>query len=783
MSNILIQISRLWKRQKRFFIVNIAGLSIGLAVSILLILYVFNEVSYDRYFKNKDRIVRLNSIWKEEGSEEFMPLCLRSAYTELPAQVTGIKSTLQIYRGWKVELAVENNRFQDLQLLYADTSFFSFFEFKSIYGDPVEALKNPNAAIITQSQAAKIFGSVNPVGKTFTLNKTLFTLGAVIEDIPENTHFDFDILAPMAAVEKLRYLGGLEFYTYYLLNDKSDKNKIISAIETIYKTSLASKFSDFKSSFDAKIEKLTDLHLFTKAEYDLSESGNFKTVMLLATLALLILILAITNFINLFLVQGESRASEIGVRKVNGANIKSLIVLFFSESASMVIMSFVAGFIIVGLMIPQFTSLIGHKIELTLLWSPLFIGSMVVLIILVIFLAGIYPALYLGRLNPVKIVGGGTAFRKQRVITGVVVFQSVITIFMLSVLVVIKQQITYLKNVPLHYNPENVMSVFYPSDLIKQHYKALQDKLKTYPEVEQVGGGQHIFGGGYSGQGIYRYGTSPDNNTSVNEYRVFPGTCEAFGLELKQGRFFTDGEKDKEAIILNETTVKKMGLTDPIGEKVVMFDSPLEIIGVVKDFYYETAAQKIEPLVLTNYSKGFYYMFVKFRKGTDHKQAALLTSKVFKEFDKDNVLNFKWCDEMVSAKYYREDMLSKTITWSTFLSIFIALLGLYAIHSYQMLQRTKEIGIRKVLGSKVSDIVYLTTSKSLKWFFLASLIGIPLAYIASNMWLQNYSNRIQPGILMFLVPIVLQALLSFIIVFVESLLNAKKNPIESLRYE
>lgn len=787
MNNILKHLFRLWKRQNRFFIVNVLGLSIGLAVSILLILYIFNEVSYDRYFEKKDRIVRLLSIWKEDNYQECMPICTRKAFTELPSQVSGIDNALQIYRGWEAEIVTGENRFPNVNMMFADTSFFSFFEFSAIYGNPAETLKKPYSVVFTQSQAVKIFGKGNPVGKTFSIDTSLYSVGAVIQDIPENTHFRFDLLTSMASFKDLQHWGGLEFFTYYLVNPKSDKNVVTASIVKNYTTILNATFGDeFNSTFDAETENLTDIHLFSNAGYDLTPKGSIKTVVFLVTLALLILLLAIANFVNLFLVQGESRSSEIGIRKVNGAGNKAIIFQFFGESSSLVILSFITGFLLIGLLIPLFTTLIGHSIETSLLYSPLFILSIFILIVVVVVLASFYPAIYLGRLNPVKTLGKGSnyKFRKQNVITAVVTFQSVITIFLISLLLIMTRQINHLKTLPLGYDPENVMVIFNSSDIIKNQYTALQDKLYSIPEVEKVSAGNQTIGLGYSGQGIRLAGASSDKRISINEYRILPGGCETFGLQLKEGRFFyKNNEGDRNGVVLNEAAVKKLGLTNAIGEKVVMFEDPMEIIGVVKDFYYESTAQEVQPLVITNYRTDFRSVFIKFKEGTDKKLAMAHTSKAFSSIDKYYVLNARWSSDMNNEKYYREEMLSKTITWSTVLSIIIAMLGLYTIHSYQILQRTKEIGIRKALGSRISDIVYLTTLKSLKWIAVASIIGAPVAWYAANMWLQNYANRIPLGIVLFSIPVIIQVLLAFLITSAESMRTARQNPVKSLRYE
>jgi len=366
----------------------------------------------------------------------------------------------------------------------------------------------------------------------------------------------------------------------------------------------------------------------------------------------------------------------------------------------------------------------------------------------------------------------------------VVTFQSVITIFLISLLLIMNKQIMHLKTLPLGYNPENVMVVYYPSDIIKNQYSTLQDKLTSLPMVKATGAGNHIIGAGFSGQGMYRYGSSPESRVTVNEYRILPGTCETFGLQLKKGRFFMkDNETDRKSVILNETAVKQLGLTDPIGKQVVMFDKPMDIIGVVKDFYYESTAQKIQPLVLTNYQTDFNYLYIRFADDINRNLATTQIAKILNEIDGNYILNARWSEDLNTGKYYREDVLSRSVTWGTLLSVIIAMMGLYAIHSFQILRRTKEIGIRKVLGSNVSGIIYLTTLKSVKWIMLAALIGIPAAFLASQNWLQNYANRIHPDVFIFIGPVLLQILLALIITFAESFRVATKNPVESLRYE
>lgn len=294
----LSSLAKSWKRNKGFLAINITGLAIGLAVSILLLLFVMNEWSYDRHFQKKDRIVQLNSIWTQEGKKEIYPICTRSAYTELPQNIPGIEKTMQIYRGWNVEVIRKPERFQNLELLYADPEFFDFFEMNFVYGTAANALISPYSAVLVRSKAEAIFGKANPVGQTITVDGAEFTVSGVVEKFPANTHFKFDILASMKSVPNMENMNGLEFFTYYLIKPNIPNDQVCQSIRKEYTAILAKGFSDFGSSFDAITEPLTRIHLFSKASYGLSDQGSLQSLLLLVGLAFLILLLAITNFVN-----------------------------------------------------------------------------------------------------------------------------------------------------------------------------------------------------------------------------------------------------------------------------------------------------------------------------------------------------------------------------------------------------------------------------------------------------------------------------------------------------
>jgi len=310
MNNTFSSLSKSWRKNKGFLIINITGLAIGLTVSILLLIYVMNEWSYDRHFTNKDNIVQLNTVWNEEGRSNVQPICTRTAYTELPQNIPGIEKAIQLYRGFDVEVIHKPERFQKVNLLYSDPGFFDLFNMKFVYGSAGNALLNPYSAVLTRQQAEAIYGKINPVGQTFTIENAEFTVTAVVEKLPVNTHFNFDILASMKSVSYLNQMDGLEFFTYFLLDKNMPKEQVCQLIQKNYTASLFKNFSAFNVKFESLTIPLTRIHLFSKASWGLSAPGSLQSVFLLIGLAFLILLLAITNFVNLFVVQGNSRSSK-----------------------------------------------------------------------------------------------------------------------------------------------------------------------------------------------------------------------------------------------------------------------------------------------------------------------------------------------------------------------------------------------------------------------------------------------------------------------------------------
>lgn len=780
----LLSLSNSWKRSKAFLIVNITGLAIGLTVSILLLMYVMNEWSYDRHFTNKDRIVQLNAATTVEGNHYIEPLCIRSAYTDLPQNIPGIEKAVQLYRGSEVEVIRKPERFQNLKLLYSDPEFFDFFEMKFVYGTAANALINPYSAVLTRPRAEAIFGKANPVGQTFTVEGSEFTVTAVVEKLPANTHFSFDVLASMKSVSYLKDMGGQEFFTYYLINPGMSKEQVCGSIKKSYSASLATRFSGFKASFDAITLPLTRIHLFSKAGYGLSEPGSLQSVLLLVGLALLILILAITNFVNLFIVQGNNRMTEVGIRKTNGAGIWEVSKQFFGEASAVVLISFVIGISAAIILRPSFSLLINKNIEPSLFYNPVFVGGAVLLILFTITLSASYPAFYLSRFKPVDILRKSASDRsKNRFTSSIVVFQSVITIVLIATMLIVNKQTNYLKSIPAGFNAQNVLIVGKPGDQITNHYDALKQGLQNIPGVKMVSSAEgNLVGGATSGEGIYRYDDNSRSQKSIRGCRVFSQFSDVMEFNLKEGNFFKENDsRNDKYVVLNEEAVKMLGFQHPVGEKVVM-DKPMEVIGVVKNFIFESPAEQVAPIAFV-YSKNPRYIYIRFEPSVNKMKAISLILPVFRKYDPDFVLNSTWSDDIYDGKFSREKNVARIIFTSTLLSLIIALLGLFAVHSFAIARRIKEIGIRKISGSTTWSIIVLLSGKVLLRSGISAVISLPLAWIIGRHWLETYSNRIQIGLLLLLIPLIIHTLIALLATFLVSYKAATRNPVEALRYE
>jgi putative ABC transport system permease protein len=771
-----------YKRTRFFLWINITGLAIGLAATIMLLLFVVNEWSYDKHFANRERIVRLLTVYERGGDQQHAAINLRKAYKELPAKLPGVEAAVQVYFMGQIEVTIEQQRFQNLAALLVDAEFFKVFQAKFLEGTPETCFAAPNSMVITRRQAEIMFGSPEQaINKTIPFWGNDWAVTGVVEAFPKNSHLTFDVLAPMAAVPMLEQVEGLEFFTYYLIREGVSVADARAAIENEYTTLLkpwAERVGDPNAR--GKAEMLSDVYLKSRAEHGGLARGSMQFIWIMAGLALFILTLAVTNFINLFVTQGQSRMNEVGIRKTNGARTGDLARQFFSEISMIVLVAFIAGFILAVTCVPRFAALLNKSIDLWQLVNPAFIGAMLVVFVATVVLSAFYPALYLSRFSPLEILGKRVKFSRRRLTASIVVFQSMISIVLLSVIVTLYKQTAYLENFPLGYNQHNLMHVW-SNESINKSYKAVKQELLKFPEVKDVGGSHHVFGSGWSGESIATW-EDQDRGHGINSYRLMSGMPEMMELELVEGRFWREDESDSiQALILNEAAVKMLGGESPL-DKTYAYNRQARVIGVVKDFYYDNPVASIAPLALSRVFNPSV-VSIRFAEGVNPARASEVAATVFRQFDPEFVLNPTWNVDIYAGKFKEIKTLTRIVLVGSLAAIFVAMLGLLAIHLFTTTRRTKEIGIRRVHGAGHVSVFVLLSLDILKWIACAAVVAIPVAAYFITRMLQDYANHVSLDWVIFALPVLAQCLIALLTTSGVTLNALRCNPAETIKTE
>ena len=774
---------RSFKRSPLLLFVSIPGLMVGITAAVLLLAYIKHETSYDRSFPNKARIVRLYNRWTEDKKTETYPICLRKAYTEVPGQIPEIELAAQIYNVGRSTVSFKQKKLKGQDVMYADKEFFDLFGLHLIEGNEHEALKDKNTAVLTRSFANKMFGNLNCIGKPLTVGDASYVITGIVDDLPETTHFHFDVLLSFSTLD-MEYFSGLEFYTYYLLKPNTNFEEANQKISSLYTNILTQHFGEIGVSFQSGIEKLLRLHLHSITDFDLSEKGNLSNIYMLAAIVFFILLIVVVNYINLFVLYGEKRASEIGVRKSFGASIRNLIKMFYFESTVLNMIAFLLTFLIISTLLSS--SVISQLVDISFLklGSPSNIAIILSVLLIMVLITGAYPAFYLSRLKAIDVMKSGiqSVKRKKRLSIISVVIQFAISTFLLTAILIIHSQLNYLKRIPLGFDAGNVYEVYDFKNNVSVNEQSVKEELSKLTFITRIGSAAHFMGGGCSGEGIYRYGESEKEGKSINEYRIREGFGKTLGLQLAEGRFYNGTSNDKRSIILNKAAVKMLGLKNPVGKQMVLFDAPLEIVGVVKDFYYnQYASEEIAPLVLS-YANEVNVFYLKIPAGFD-KEKQKAVEKVFRQFDPDYKLNYLATTAVFNSKFFEIDRLLKLLGIATLIAVILSFMGMFALSVFNVEKRTKEIGVRKVLGSGSAEVVFLLIKDTLKWVLIAMPVPFLLVYIMMNQWLNGFANRVSITPWNFLVSALSVLAIATLAVSIKAMWAARRNPVESLRYE
>jgi len=755
-----------------------------MAATILLFIYTQHEFSYDRFHTNYERIYRLNSTAYE--SKEALPICLNLMDSVLQKSVPEIEELFQIYGYGRVEFVNEDIHFKKIELIFSDPNIHKVFTLKYLNGNPDKALTEPRSLVLTRSVATKMFGSIDVVGRIvksvdFQDN---YTVTGVIEDFPSTSHIKFGAIAPLEYFPSLKYFDGLELLTYIKYKEKVNIEDGIKKVDAKYNEILTKRFGKDGFSNSGFQIRVKDLHL--KADFN-SKNGfdaPLKKVYIYIAMALIVLLIAIINFINLLTVQYEGRFREIGVRKAIGSSRKEIIIHFLGQSIAFSFIALVIAAIMVEFFIPAFGSMLNRDLLNTYRNNIILIIGLPLLAFITGIVSGLYPALIISKYPPYLAIKGLMNSRKgvSRFTRALVILQFSIAIFLISSLIVINKQVEHMKNADLGFNYDKVVAISGFNKKIVESYPAIMDALSMIPGIKSIGASSHMIGGGASGQGFKVVGSSSLTDFPINEYRVLPGFVETLGFKLIMGRAFDENiESDKNGVILNEKAAKMLGLSEPLKTELIMREK-MHVIGIVKDFRYASFEQGIEPIMFTAYSKWLNYIMLKI-PSNDVKSVLKDVENVIKAIDSQYVLDYDFVEDVFHSKFKSHEQTETLSAYASILSLILALLGLYALSMFMVQKRTKEIGIRKVNGASRLQIIRILLAAYTKQVAVAFVIAAPIAYYVLNSWLNNFAYRIELTFIPFIVSGLLALGVALLTVFGQSWSVASKNPVESLRCE
>ena len=802
-----IALRNLWKN-KGYSAINIIGLSMGIATCLLITLYVLDELSFDRYNKKADRIYRINADIKFGGDEQKL------AVAPDPMAFTMVKDYPEVenavrFRNYGPSLVKKGNEnIKEERVIYADSSLFDVFTLPMIAGNPKKALAEPNSVVITENIANKYFNSTNVLGKTLRFdNRNDFKITGVIKAVPENSHFNFDFFVSLAGVDEARQNIWLSFNfnTYLLLRKDADVSSFQRKFDEMLEKYmfpqamelLKINAEDFKKSgnyVNLSLVPLTDIHLHSDRIAELAPNSDVQVVYIFSIIAIFILLVACVNFMNLSTARSANRAKEVGIRKVLGTKRKNLVTQFLTEAVVMSLIAFVFAIAIALLLLPYLNQLALKNLTLSVLEHPVLLPVLIGFAIIVGLLAGSYPAWYLSAFRPIQVLKGTLAggFKRSYLRSSLVVFQFFISIVLIISTIIIYNQLNYIRNKKIGFNKEQVILVRDAYVLDKKAETFKQEVLK-YPEILSgtKSGYLPVSNSGRDNESLFPEGQiENDKAVSTQVWTVDHDYVKTMGMQIVGGRDFNrEFPTDSSAIILNETAVKLFGFSgNPIGRKVTELEDlnakttrDYTVIGVVKNFNFESLRQNIGSLVM---KIGNNAGTISFRmKTTDMAQTINRIKTTWKNIAPNEPFTYSFLNEEFENMYRSEQRSGKIFISFAVLAILIACLGLFGLAAYAAEQRTKEIGIRKVLGATVSNIVSMLSKDFLKLVLIASLIAFPVAWWFMNKWLEDFAYRIHISWWVFVLASFVSIFIAIITVSFQAIKAALANPVKNLRTE
>ena len=769
---------------------NIIGLTIGIASALFLIIYVADEVSYDRYHEKADRIYRVSSHIKETDDEftwivaqiPFGPQVTED-YPEVDAAVRFINFNRAPFR-------YNDKEFYENNFFYADTAVFDVFTYKFIKGDPKTALMEPNTMVLTETVANKYFGNDDPIGKILVSGEESYRITGVIEDIPRNSHFRFDALSSRKTLPSdfVGSWGNFGVFTYLLFPEGFDVESFEVKLQEMYGKYMAEIFERMGISIEYILEPITKIHLTSTNPGEPEPTGSMTYVYIFSIVAFFLILIAAMNYMNLATARSARRAREVGLRKVVGSSRLSLVLQFLSESTILTIISLIFSIVGVALLLPQFNLLAGKNFDLSVLQSPIILLSSIAVIVTVGIIGGTYPAFYLSNFKPTAVLKGevtkgssGNLFRRV-----LVIFQFLISVSMIICTLVVYKQLSFLKTKDLGYDQTNVLSVSLTNRSMVRSYPVFKQKLLDNPIIKGVTSTNTSMGGG-SGKVLFNVESEEGMvERGINFAIVDHDFVETLGIRMLKGRDFqSDIPSDTlTGVIVNETFVKRMNWTEPLGKRVETINSSFlraKVVGVMNDYHQTGMYNEIETLMLLyRPSNGVIYIKI---TDSDIQSSIRFIESTWHEIYQEQPFEYEFLSDSFNNQFEADEKRGFIFTLFTILAIVIACLGLFGLVSYTVERRTKEIGIRKVVGANEGAIVGLISKEFLVLVSISILIAVPVSYLFMMSWLENYVYRTNLSIFIFILAATISIVVTFVTISFKAYRAATMNPTESLRAE
>lgn len=804
-NNLIKHSIRSFKRQRAYIVINILGLSIGIACSLLIALYVLNEASYDKYNVKRDRIYRTILNGKIGGQEVTIATSPAIMGPTFIKEFPEIEDFLRMTQRGPTVLEYNGQTFTEEDMMEADSSFFNFFSIPVIKGDPKNLLNAPHRIVLSESAASRIFGNENPIDKPIKIgtDTVRYIVSGVMADVPENSHFRANILGSFMTNPRSKNPVWLSnsFSTYFLLKPNTTYKTIEEKIPDLLLKYVGPEIQQYMgisitdwsaqgNKYRFYLQNLSDVHLDTSIQQEFKAATDPKYLLIFGSIAILIVLIAAINFMNLSTAQATRRAKEVGIKKVAGSTRGMLVAQFLSESFILSFISLIFAIIFIKASLPYFNNILGSSLSLKLISNWYTIPALIVFSMIVGLLAGSYPSLFLSSFNPYEVLKGSVKNSTQngRLRRVLVVFQFAVSILLIIGTMIMYRQISYMLNKDVGFDKEQLI-VINRAGALGTKMKAFKDSVREIPGVINVSSSTAVPGRNNNNNGYTIEGRKDETFLMMTNW-VDYNYLETYGMTLASGRSFNESySTDNRACLINESAMKDFSITNIENTR---FSEPgdsgkmsyLQVIGVVKNFNFESLRNPIGPYILKFQNDGMLWGYISVRLTAQNYTSTInaIESK-WKEFLPNNPLQYYFMDEDFEQMYIQEKQNAQMAVIFSVLAIFIAALGLFGLTSFTVEQRTKEIGVRKAMGSSVAGIYYVISKEVITLVTISAIIAWPIVYYWAGKWLENFYFRMNLGLFTFVAGLIIALAIAILTISFRILRAARVNPAQSLKYE